>query len=404
MVRQELLSLSLYSLLASNRGGLFVVFLPLYLVEVKGSTLPIALTILTLAWLPGTLLGPWLGRLSDRARRRRPFLLLGEAAAFPLFLAITFAPGYLLAGGLFIAAGLALAIGSPAYTAYVADLTRINERGEGYGLLNATSNAGGVAGFILAGVVTFWFGLAALFPFVVAVMIGTLSVVVFLVPDLRLEEPVVARLPLKEMKPVVTFSLAVSIRAIGSGAIATFYGYLAATLGANSIEVSIVAIAGLLTAALVSLPLGRYIDRRGEIRGIWYGTVLTLASYGIFLFATQWEETVPAQAVRNGGLSMLGPGMNAWVARMAPANQRAEYLAVFTLINSSLWSIGPLVGAVSIEVAGFLGLFVMAIATTIVSLVVMEFLYGEMGIRARLQRPPVPSAAAPSGGGDRTLL
>jgi MFS family permease len=402
--RRELLSLSLYSLLASNRGGLFIVFLPLYLVEVKGATLPIALTILTLAWLPGTLIGPWVGRLSDRARRRRPFLLLGEAAAFPLFLAITFAPGYVLAGGLFIAAELALAIGAPAYTAYVADLTRTNERGEGYGLLNATSNAGGVAGFVLAGLVTFWFGLGALFPFVVVVMVGTLSVVIFLVPDLRLEEPVVARLPLKEMKPVAMFSFAVSIRAIGSGAIATFYGFLAASLGANSIEVSIVAIAGLLTGALVSLPLGRYIDRAGEIRGIWYGTVLTLGSYGIFMFATQWEETVPAQAVRNAGLSMLGTGMNAWVARMAPPNQRAEYLAVFTLINSSLWSIGPLVGAVAIELAGYLGLFVMAIATTVVSLIVMEFLYGEMGIRARLQRPPMPSAPAGSVAGDRTLL
>jgi len=379
--RRELLSLSLYALLASNRGGLFIVFLPLYLVEVKGASLPIALTILTLAWLPGTLLGPWVGRLSDRAGRRRPFLLLGEAAAFPLFLAITFAPGYLWAGGLFIAAEIALSIGGPAYTAYVADVTRTNERGEGYGLLNATSNAGGVIGFVLAGVVTFYFGLAALFPFVVAVMIGTLSVVIFLVPDLHLDVPVARRRPLREMKPVITFSFAVSIRAIGSGAIATFYGFLAASLGANDLEVSVVAIAGLLTGAVVSLPLGRMIDRRVEIRGIWYGTALTLASYGIFLLSTQWEETIPAQAVRNAGLALVGTGMNAWVARMAPVDQRAEYLGVFTLINSSLWSIGPLVGAVAIEVAGYPGLFAMAIATTVISLVIMEILYGEMGIR-----------------------
>ena len=383
MARRELLSLSLYALLASNRGGLFIVYLPLYLVEVKGATLPIALAILTFAWLPGTLLGPWLGRLSDRSRRRRPYLLAGEALAFPLFLAVTFAPGYVAAGGLFVAAELALAIGAPAYTAYVADVTRTHERGEGYGLLNATSNAGGVVGFLLAGVVTFVFGLGALFPFVVAVMVGTLAVVVFLVPDITLPHPTAPRRPLREMKPVVTFSFAVSIRAIGSGAIATFYGFLAASLGANDLEVSVVAVAGLLTGAVVSLPLGRLIDRRGEIRGIWYGTVLTLASYGIFLFSTEWAETIPAQAVRNAGLSFLGPGMSAWVARAAPADQRAEYLGMFTLINSSLWSVGPLVGAVALEVAGYTGLFAMAIATTIVSLVVMEFLYGEIGLRRR---------------------
>ncbi len=158
MASRELLSLSLYSLLASNRGGLFIVFLPLYLVEVKGASLPVALAILSLAYVPASLIGPWVGRLSDRARRRRPFLLAGEAAAFPLFLAIVFAPGYVLAGALFIAAELALAIGGPAYTAYVADVTRTEERGIGYGLLNATSSAGGVVGFLLAGWVTYAYG------------------------------------------------------------------------------------------------------------------------------------------------------------------------------------------------------------------------------------------------------
>ena len=393
MARRELLSLSLYALLASNRGGLFIVFFPLYLVAVKGSTLPAALVILTLAWVPASLIGPWVGRLSDKAGRRRPFLLAGEAIAFPLFLAIVFAPGWVLAGALFIAAELALAIGGPAYTAYVADVTRSDERGFGYGLLNATSSAGGVVGFILAGVVTLEFGLAALFPLVIAVMVGTLSVVIFLVPDIQLHQEPTRRRPLREMKPVITFSFAVSIRAIGSGAIATFYGYLAASLGANDLEVSLVAIAGLLTGALVSVPLGRFIDRRGEIRGIWYGTALTLASYGIFMFSTTWTETVPAQAVRNAGLALVGTGMTAWVARMAPADRRAEYLGMFSLINSSLWSVGPLVGAIAIAFYGYVGLFVMAIGTTIVSLIVMEILYGEMGIRTRLQ--PGWAAATP---------
>jgi MFS family permease len=391
VVRRELLSLALYSLLANNRSGLFVVYLPLYLVLVKGASLPVALAILTIAWLPASLIGPAVGRLSDKVGRRRPFLLVGEAAAFPLFLAINFAPGYLLAGGLFIAAELALAIGSPAYNAFVADVTKVGERGEGYGLLTATSSAGAVAGFALAGVLTLWFGLQALFPFVVVVMVGTLSVVLFLIPDIRVEESA-QRSSFQELKPVVRFSFAVSIRAIGSGAISTFYGYLAVSLGANDLEVGVVAISGLMAGALVSLPLGRMIDRRGEIRGIWYGTLLMLGSFGIFMASSTWSETVPANVVRNVGLSLVGTGMTAWVARMAPSGHRAEYLGVFALINSSLWSLGPLAGAIAIEFFGYLGLFVMAIATTLISLVVMEALYGEMGLRARL-RPAAPALA-----------
>ncbi len=393
MERRDLISLSLYSLLSSNRGGLFVVFLPLYLVALKGAPLTIALIILSAAYVPASLISPLVGRLSDQLGRRRPFLLVGEAASLPLFLGMIVAPGYLLAGGCFVAAELALAIGGPAYSAYVADVTRAEERGSGYGLLNATSNAGGVAGFLGAGVVTAVFGLEALVPFVVAVTVGSFAVVLLLVPDRPVVVPHLAPRPLSELKPVVIFSVAVSIRALGSGAVGTYYGYLAGVLGANTFEVSLVAIAGLLTAALVSLPLGRWIDRRGEIRGIWYGTVLSLVSYGVFFFAARWQELVPAQAVRAAGLALLGPGMLAWVARFASPHRRAESLGVFSFVNSTAWSCGPLVGALAIALAGEAGLFVMAFATTVASLVVMEVLYGEMGIRARLSRRPANGSA-----------
>lgn len=393
MVRRELLALSLYSLLASNRGGLFIVFLPLYLVTVKGASVPAALAILSVAFVPASLLGPWVGRLSDKAGRRRPFLLVGEATALPLFLAIVFAPGYLFAGGLFVAAELALAIGGPAYTAFVADVTRSNERGFGYALLNATSSAGGVIGFLLAGVLIVFYGLASLFPFVVAVMVGTLTVVIFLVPDLPVSGPPAARRTFRQMKPVLSFSVAVSIRAIGSGAIATYAGYYASTLGANGFEVGLVAIAGLLTGAIVSLPFGRWLDRRGEIRGIFYGTLLSLVAVVFFVFATVWQEIAPAQAVRQAGLALVGPGMQAWVARTAPAGQRAEALGVFSFVNSTLWSVGPLVGAVFFALAGTPGLLGMAIGTTVISLGLMEWLYGEMGLRGRLRRAAPPGAA-----------
>ena len=216
-------------------------------------------------------------------------------------------------------------------------------------------------------------------------MVGTLSVVVLVVP----EAPVRARAPARPapgvLRPVYVFSFAVSIRAIGSGALASYYGYLAAQLGANSFEVGVVAVAGLLTGALLSLPLGRWIDRHGEIRAIWYGTLLAIAATAIFAFSRTWVDTVPAQAVRMAGLALVGPGMQAWVARQAPAHHQAEAQGAFALVNSSLWSVGPMVGALTIALWGSVGLYAMIIGTTLVSLIMMEFLYGEMGIRARLR-------------------
>jgi MFS family permease len=396
VVRRDLAALSLYSLLSSNRGGLFIVYLPIYLVEVQGASLAAALVILSLAYVPASLIGPWLGRLSDRAGRRRPFLIAGEVIAFPLFLSIIWAHGYLAAGGLFIAAELALAIGSPAYNAYVADVTQTGERGYGYGLLNATSNAGGVAGFLLAGYITLEFGLSALFPFVVAVMVGTVSIVVLAIPESPVR-PRPASLPPPnrgDLAGVYRFSFAVSIRAIGNGALGAYYGYLASQLGANSFEVGLVAVAGLATGALVSLPLGRWIDRRGEMRAIWFGTLLALGATALFATSTSWVGTVPAQSVRYAGLALLGPAMNAWVARSAPPHRQAEAQGAFALINSTLWSLGPLAGAVGIALAGSLGLYFVVIVTTVVSLAVMELWYGEMGVRARLQRRRTPGTTA----------
>ena len=325
MASRELLSLSLYSLLASNRGGLFIVFLPLYLVELKGASLPVALAILALAYIPASLIGPLVGRLSDRAGRRRPYLLLGEAMAFPLFLAVTFAPGYALAGAFFIAAELALAIGGPAYTAYVADVTRAGERGAGDGLLNATSSAGGVVGVILAGVITFEFGLIALFPFVIAVMIGTLSVVIFLIPDIH-----VPATPARSSSPGDEAGHHVLVRGLdprdrqrrGRDVLRIPRGepWREQLRGEHRRGRG-------PPHGRLRLPSSRPPDRpTGEIRGIWYGTALSLASYGIFLFSSTWTETIPGQAVRNGGLALVGTGMQAWVARAAPEGHRAEYL------------------------------------------------------------------------------
>lgn len=373
MAPRELISLSLYSLLASNRSGLFLVFLPLYLVYGKGASVPQALALVSLAYVAASLFGPWMGRWSDRVGRRRPFLLAGELIALPLFVAMPFLPGFLATGAAFIGAEIALAIGGPALNAYVADLTAIGERGRGYGLLNASTYLGGIAGFVITGFLAERYGYVSLFPFVAAVIVGNLAVILLLIPD----RPV-------EAKPAPNptsygalrkFSVAVSIRALGIGAVGTFYSTFALALGASALEISAIAIAGLATGALVSLPFGRWVDRSGEIRSIRLGTVITLGGIAIFFVATSWPILLPAGALRVAGLSLLSPAMLAWVAHLAPPDRRAEYLGVFSSINSTLWSLGPLGGAAAYALAGSFGLFTFAIGTTAISLVAIEVMF-----------------------------
>jgi MFS family permease len=399
MAYRDLIPLSAYSLLASNRGSLFVVYLPTYLIVVKGASPPEALAIVSTAYVASSLLGPVAGRWSDRVGRRKPFLLGAELSALPVFLLIPFLATAELAGGAFVLANILLAFGSPAVSAYVADASRTAERGAGYGLLNAAGNAGGILGFIVVGLLSLRYGWGALFPFIVVVMIGTVCVVALFVPEVG-ATPTPHRRPWREYRELTKFSLTVSVRALGMGAVGTFYGYYATQLGANTWQVGSIAIVGAATGALFSIPFGRFIDRRGEILGVLYGTVLSLAGIAVFFAATVWPELIPAQLLRMLGIAMLSPAMLSYAARLSPEGHRAEFLGIFNLVNATFWSLGPLLGGIVLGFYGAPGLFVFAGATTVVSLVAVEGLYYRVRppplARGAPQPTGTPSAALPA--------
>ena len=374
MVERGLLTLSLYQLLASNRSGFFVVYFPLFLVEVKGASIPVALVLLSLAYVAGSLIGPLAGRWSDRSGHRRRFLLAAEAAALPLFVAVPFVPGYLGAGLAFLAAQAVLAVGSPALSAFVADLSRGGHLGGGYGLLNAMSAAGAILGFLLAGLVVDQFGLPALFDLVGVLMVGTLGLLLFGVADRPLPSAE-RKLPRGSLGRLGLFSFTVSLRAMGAGAVTGFYGTFAFQLGATPLEVSFVAIAGLAVTALLSVPIGRSIDTIGERRALLYGTAVGVAGMAVYLIATTWYWVIPGRALQQLSFAWVSPAMLAWVVKMSPVGRRAEYLGFFSLINSTLWSLGPLFGGLALEAGGSSGLFLFAMGVTVLSLLGVERLF-----------------------------
>jgi MFS family permease len=386
VVDRALVGLSLYSLLSSNRSGVFLVFFPVFLVEIDHAPIPLALAFTSAAYVAGSLVQPLAGRWSDRIGRRRPFLIGAELSSLPLYLSIPFVPGYAAAGLAFVAGTTVLSMGSPALNAYVADVTRDKARGGAYGLLNAASSGGGIAGFVIVGLLVYDLGFHFLYYFVALVQVGTLAILLVRVPDDRaVGTP--ARRPLTELKEVAYFSTTVSIRSLGAGAVGAFYGIYAGALGANLFEVSIVAIAGLATMALTALPAGRLVDSFGEIRGLLWGTGISIVGIVVFLAATNWVELLPAQGFRNLGFAFLTPAMLSWVARLAPPGRRAEYLGLFSLINSTLWSLGPLAGSAAFSLAGPAGLFGFSIGATVISLIAIEGFY----VRGRRGRKAVPA-------------
>lgn len=374
VVQRAVISLALYSLLSSNRMGIFLVFFPVYLHTVQHASEAIALTFLSAGYIGGSLIGPLAGRWSDRIGRRRPFLIGAELGAIPFYVAIPFLSGWFSSGLAFVIGTVILFLGIPALTAYVSDISGEKERGASYGTLAAARGAGAILGFLLVGFLIESFGFTLLFYFAGATMVGTVLFVLLAVPDVHVT-PRTSTARLGALTPVLLFAVVVSIRTLGSGAVGSFMGLWATTLGASSFEVSIVAVAGLATTALVGIQAGRAVDRHGELTSLYLGTVISIAAFTIFLIAPIWYVLIPAQAVRQLGFAILSPAMLVWVSRIAPPDRRAEYMGVFTLVNSSMWSTGPLMGGIALQLGGPVTLFLFSIASGIGSVVAIYLFY-----------------------------
>ncbi len=374
LAHRTLAVLSLYQLLSNNRSSLFTVYFVLFVVHNNGVPIAEGLTSFSLAYVSASLISPFAGRLSDRAGRRRLFLLFAEGTSLPFFVAIPFLKSFILVSVFFIIAETLLSFGSTALQAFVADITSVSERGRSYGFLNAMGATGAIGGTIAAGVVAQAFGLAAIFYMVGFLMAGTILIVIFAVPE-RTTLIVSGRRPIREMKGVAVFSISTSIRTLGTGAVTAFFGTYAYILGANSFEVSLVAVAGLAATALLGTWLGKKVDRLGEIPSYIYGTIIVVLSLLIYALAATWFDLLPARIIYATGFALLSPAMLSWVTKIAPENRKAEYLGFFSMINSTLWSFGPIPGGIVVAEFGAIGLFVFAVGATMVSLVSVYVIY-----------------------------
>ncbi|MDG6988151.1 MAG: MFS transporter [Nitrososphaerota archaeon] len=384
--RRALLVLSLYQMLSNNRSSLFTVYFVLYVVQRDGVSVAAGLAAFSAAYVASSLAGPFAGRLSDRLGRRRLVLILSEVSSLPFFVLIPFVGGFLGVSLFFLAGETLLSLGGAALQAYVADVTSNRERGRGYGFISAVGALGSVAGVLSAGLVAEWFGLDSIFYLVGFFIVADLTLLVFALPESRVLAAAKRR-PLGEMKGVVVFALATSIRTLGTGAVTAFIGTYAYFLGADPLEVSLVAVAGMATTVLLGTRLGGKVDSIGEIRGYLYGTLAVGASLALFIVAGTWSELLPGRVIYAAGFGLLSPAMLSWVSKSAPPGRTAEYLGVFSLVNSTLWSLGPIPGAVVVRYFGSLGLFVFAIGATLASVVVVYALYPTKKSQAGLGAP-----------------
>ncbi|MFI6242190.1 MFS transporter [Micromonospora sp. NPDC050795] len=360
----------LWAGLLINRAGAFaMLFLSLYLTDVRGASEALAGTVVGAygaGGAAGVLLG---GVLADRWGRRAT-LLAAHLATVGLMVALAFTRPLLLIAVLSALIGVVHSMPSPAFVAAIVDVVPAERRSRAFNLQFWAFNLGMAVASLLAGVLA-EASFTALFLVDAGATLTAAAVIAWKVPEtLRLARPAAGPTPATSAapKPVrarrpglhtaltdrtflvfvgLTFVLAVltmqtstimplAMRADGLGPSA--YGLVVALGGA------------LIVVGQLFVP--RLIDRHRKDVVLAASTALLALGFGALAIADELAIYLGAAVVWTVG-SMLAAPPNAQInADLAPPQLRARYQSVFYLTFPAAAFVAPTLGGVSLQHLG----------------------------------------------------
>lgn len=291
--------------------------------------------------------GPILGRLSDRYGRR-PLLVFSQAGTAISFLILGLSREFwvmLLARMLDGASGGNILVAQ----AYVADVTKPEDRARGMGLIGMAFGLGFVLGPLLGGLLLSlpipddW---RLRLPFLVAAGFSTIAWVLVLTrlpeslprdPEARPSARVISRRGIVDVVRLPAAGRLVLIGFLGVLGFAAFEGTFALYLGSRfgwdprSAAFAFAAM-GFLSAAVQGGLIRRLVPKYGEPRLIVAGIVLAASGFAGLAMTEQVATLVAAMAMLAVGQGLLSPSTSGLLSRVTPETEQG---AVFGTLSSA---------------------------------------------------------------------
>ncbi|MEU8114443.1 MFS transporter [Micromonospora sp. NPDC048947] len=360
----------LWAGLLINRAGAFaMLFLSLYLTDVRGASEGLAGTVVGAygaGGAAGVLLG---GVLADRWGRRAT-LLAAHLATVGLMVALAFTRPLLLIAMLSALIGVVHSMPSPAFVAAIVDVVPAERRSRAFNLQFWAFNLGMAVASLLAGVLA-EASFTALFLVDAGATLTAAVVIAWKVPEtLRLTRPAAG-------PPPVTVAAPKSIRARRPGLHTaltdrTFLVFVGLTfvlavltmqtstimplaMRADGLGPSAYGLVVALGGALIvvgQLFVPRLIDRHRKHVVLSASTALLALGFGALAIAEELAIYLGAAVIWTVG-SMLAAPPNAQInADLAPPQLRARYQSVFYLTFPAAAFVAPTLGGVSLQHLG----------------------------------------------------
>jgi MFS family permease len=385
-------------------GTLLFPFFALYITQrfsVGMTQAGIILGIFSIFGLFGGMIG---GALADRFGRRK-VILFGLVSSAVSTLTLGFVNELLVLYPLAAVIGLLSDIGGPAHGAMIADILPEEQRPEGFGILRVAGNMAWIIGPTVGGFVAnkSFFAL-----FVIDAAVSCVVALLFYLlmpetkPETDPEQPRQSTLQSFRGYGLVTRDLAF-MAFLGAGILmGIVYQQMYNSLSVYLRDVHSVSSQGygfLLTVSAITVILFQFwMMRRLKLRPPFLlmavGALFYMVGFGMFGFVSMYWLFALAIFIITVGEMIIMPTSQALVAKFAPEDMRARYMAVFSLIWMIPATIGP--GAAGVILDNYNPNLLWYIGGAICAVSALSFyaLHLRLGTRPRFVATPADAGAA----------
>jgi len=323
-----------------NRRGVFYPFLAVYAYQQLGANLVQVGLLSALPMLASSLTQPYWGRLSDRIRKRKLFIVLGETIAGIAYLLMMRLTGvWFLILGLTVLEGF-WSMSNVAWSALIIDGVDRSELGRVMGYLDTIGVGGMAFGVFVAGIMYDTMGFALNFVVSAAMMFVSATVVWAWIDDRKIATKSSQRLSVESkeglgnLRMLKMLILTSSLSMFGiNGLRQLMMIYMGSGLGFSGTLIGTVSAIGNLTNMVLGLPVGYLSDRVDKKKLYVAALAVNVSAPAVLLYS----ET-PLQFVFVATLVGLSWPLSETTAfpmagEFAPVEGRGKFLGYFNAVR-----------------------------------------------------------------------
>ena len=333
--------------------GILAFLIPLYIVQTHSIFAP-EIPDVVKAGIVTTVYGifnafsqPFLGRLSDRLNKRKPFVILGLAGFMAA--SLLYSRAHVFEHVVLLRAIQSITVGAtvPAIVAMVTHFSTSRNRGKAIGIYSSMRGFGYGIGAMVGGIVTTYYGYTAGFYLCALLGLISLLLVQFFVGETydKYEKQTISnRDDDDDLAQFYALALAMFMIMVGIMIIFAFLPEYQVRLQASELSLSVAVSAYVISRVILQTPMGVLSDRYGRKKLILYGLLLNIPIVLGLGYVTTVEELIVLRAFQGLCMASVETPVMALAVDLAGGTSISSRVSFITSAQAAGTAFGPLIG------------------------------------------------------------